>query len=395
VSAGDCSTVLRRFVGPAAEELAILCRPEDRAQDAARQADAAYRVLADALSAEHASFGDLATETIFLRDIRRDLPLVLAARERLLADLGRGADAPLPTFIEQAPIDERASFELLATAVVPNDRDSSSVRDVRADGPCRCEGCARSGARLISIGDQLSVHTTNLYGAGGDASEQVREMFRTAERLLERSGMTFRDVVRTWIHLRDIDRDYDALNTARREFFQERGIERRPASTGVGGRPFPGGHDFSLSVHAVRSARPLDVSGMSTPLLNEAWSYGADFTRGLRVREANRITLHVSGTASIDEGGRTIHAGDFAAQAERMLDNLASLLAGQGASFDDLLSGILYLKRPSDAPQLRSLCRQRGFEGFPCAVVESTLCRPDLLCEAEAVALLSPARAQA
>jgi enamine deaminase RidA (YjgF/YER057c/UK114 family) len=264
------------------------------------------------------------------------------------------------------------------------------VRDLRAGASCRCEGCIRSGARLITLGDQLSVHTTNLYGAGGDASEQVGEMFRTAERLLDQSGMTFRDVVRTWIHLRDIDRDYDALNTVRRDFFRERGIARRPASTGVGGGPLPEGHDFSLGIHAVKSSRPLDVSQMSTPLLNEAWSYGADFTRGLRVREANRVTLHVSGTASIDEEGRTIHTGDFAAQAERMLDNLASLLAGQGASFDDLLSGILYMKCPTDADVLRSLCRERGFEGFPCAVVESTLCRSDLLCEAEAVALLSP-----
>lgn len=395
MSAGDCSTVLRRFTGPVAEELAILCRPEDRARDAARQADAAYRALADALSAQRASFADVATETLFLRDIRRDLPVVLAARERVLSELGRVADAPLPAFLEQAPIDERAAFELLATAVVPLDRAVASVRDVRADTTCDCEGCAKSGARLLRLGDQLSLHTTNLYGAGGDATAQVREMFHSAERLLEREGMTFRDVVRTWIHLRDIDRDYDALNAARRDFFRERGIERRPASTGVGGGPLPDRHHFSLSVHAVKSSHPLEVARMSTPLLNEAWSYGADFTRGLRVHEANRVTLHVSGTASIDEEGRTIHTGDFPAQAERMLDNLASLLAGQGASFGDLLSGILYLKRPSDAAELRSLCRRRGFEGFPCAVVESTLCRPDLLCEAEAVALLSPTPAGA
>jgi enamine deaminase RidA (YjgF/YER057c/UK114 family) len=211
--------------------------------------------------------------------------------------------------------------------------------------------------------------------------------------LLERCGMSFRDTVRTWIHLRDIDRDYDALNAARREFFASRGIEQRPASTGVGGAPFPEVHGCALSLHAVKAARPLDVSPMSTPLLNEAWSYGADFARGLRVVEANKVALHVSGTASIDEEGRTAHAGDFTAQAERMLDNVASLLSRRGATFADLLCGVAYVRRPSDAPVLRAVCERRGFAGFPCAVVAADLCRPDLLCEAEAMAALSPAAA--
>jgi enamine deaminase RidA (YjgF/YER057c/UK114 family) len=389
VSAADCSTVLRRFSGPSAAEIAVLCRPAGRSQDVAEQADAAYRALAEALSGERASVGDLVGETLFLRDVRRDLPLVLGSRTRVLADLDRATCAPLPGFIGQAPVDDRAAFEVLATAVVPLDRDAWSVRDVRSDPACTCDGCARSGARLMRFGEQLSLHTANLYGAGGDVSEQAWDMFRAAERLLERCGLEFRHVVRTWIHLREIDRDYEALNAARREFFQHCEIERRPASTGVGGIPFPDAHDCSLSLHAVKSSRPLDVSGMSTPLLNEAWSYGADFARGLRIVEANKITVHVSGTASIDEEGRTIHSGSFVAQAERMLDNIASLLSGQGATFDDVVSGVVYLKRPSDAPLLRSMCRQHGFAGFPCAVVEADLCRPELLCEAEAVAMLS------
>ena len=213
-------------------------------------------------------------------------------------------------------------------------------------------------------------------------------MFSAAERLLDQCGMGFRDVVRTWIHLRDIDRDYDALNKARREFFRDRGIERRPASTGVQGIPFPDAHDFSISLHAVKSPRPLDVTLMSTPSLNEAWSYGVDFSRGLRLAEANKVTLYISGTASIDEAGQTVHAGNFEAQVDRMLDNIASLLGQQGATFEDLFSGVMYLRNPSDAPVLRAIYHERGFDGFPCALVQAALCRPELLCEAEAVALL-------
>ena len=390
-----CSTILRCFAGPEADELAILCRPESPSADAVLQAEAAYRSLSALLDAHGASYRDLASETLFLRDIRRDLPAVLAVRARILADIGRSAGALPPTFIQQAPLDEDEAFELAASAVVPRHRDTWSVRDVAATPPCVCEGCGQSAARLIRIGGQTSLHTTNLYGVGGDAFEQASSMFRETERLLDRCGMGFRDVVRAWIYLRDIDRDYDALNRARREFFLRHRIEPRPASTGVQGVPFPDAHDFSIRLHAIRSSRPLDIGPMSTPTLNEAWSYGADFSRGLRIADANKVSLYVSGTASIDEAGRTVHVGDFEAQVDRMLHNIASLLAQQGATFADLVSGVTYLKNRSDTPVLRSLLRQRGLDDFPLALLEAPLCRPDLLCETEVVALLPVATAEA
>ena len=383
-------TVVRRFAGPEADELAIICRPGTRSPDTVHQAEVAYRALAKQLAAHQSSFRDVSSETLLLRDVRSDLPLVLDVRTRVLAGLGQIACAPLPTFIQQAPIDRGASFELSAWAVVPRNRNAWSVRDIRTMPSCACDGCARSGARLVCLGDQVSLHTTNVYGVGDDAFEQVLDMFCAAERLLDQCGMGFRDVVRTWIHLRDIDRDYDALNRARREFFRQRGIGQRPASTGVQGIPFPDAHDFSMSLQAVRSPRALDVTRMSTPTLNEAWDYGADFSRGLRIAEANKVMLYISGTASIDEAGRTVHRGNFEAQAGRMLDNIEALLAGQGACFENLIYGVTYLKNPGDAPVLRSMSRQRGFNNFPCALVEAALCRPDLLCESEAVAMLPP-----
>jgi enamine deaminase RidA (YjgF/YER057c/UK114 family) len=390
-----CSAVLGRFAGPEADEVSILCHPTAGAADAAGQAETVYRELAALLGAERASFQDLAGETLFLRDIRRDLPLVLGARARVLADIGQEADAPLPAFIEQAPADPPASFELAASLVIPRRRDAWSVRDVQARASCACEGCTRSGARLVRLGDQTSLQSTNVYGTGGDAFAEAWDMFCEAERLLQDCDLGFRDVVRTWIHLRDIDRDYDALNDARREFFRQRGIEPRPASTGVQGGPFPDAHDFAISLCAVQSPRPRDLAPMSTPSLNEAWSYGADFSRGLRVVEANRTTLHVSGTASIDEAGRTVHVGDLRAQVERMLHNIATLLAAQGATFEHVVSGVVYLTNPDDAPVLRAMCHARGFDGFPCALVQAPLCRRELLCEAEAMAVLPLATARA
>ena len=49
-------------------------------------------------------------------------------------------------------------------------------------------------------------------------------MFSAADALLKQAGMEFPDVVRTWIHLREMDRDYADLNRARRVFFDARGL---------------------------------------------------------------------------------------------------------------------------------------------------------------------------
>lgn len=392
MSAQDCSTRLRLFHGPEAAELTLLCHPDGSAHDTAAQAHAAYRALATTLRGNAASCAHLTGEALFVRDVR-DVPSILSARTRILDELGATADAPLPGFIGQPPADG-AAFVLLANAVVPHQGTTWSVRNVGADVRCRCAGCARAGARVVRLGAQTSLQTTTLHGTGDDAYAQTLEAFRSGERLLARCDLSFGDVVRAWIQLRDIDRDYDALNAARRDFFADRGIALRPASTGVGGTPFPDEHLVALSLHAVRRERPLDVTRMSTPLLNEAWSYGADFSRGLRVVEANRVTLHVSGTASIDEHGRTVHVGDFPAQAARMLDNIESLLAGHGAGHASLASAVTYLKHARDAAELHRIYAQRAFD-VPCAVVEADLCRPELLCETEVVAVLPPEAAQA
>jgi enamine deaminase RidA (YjgF/YER057c/UK114 family) len=384
-----CSIVVRQFPGRLADVFAGLCRPTGLPGDAVRQAEAVYRALPEILSPYRVSLRDLERETLFMRDIARDLPAILDVRSRILAQHGDGDVLPPIAAIQQAPVDPTACFELTVSGMVPHDRGAWSVRDVAVRPACHCAGCADSAARIVRLGDQTTVHSSNLYGTGADAFEQAWNAFCGAERFLEQCGMRFGDVVRTWIHLRDIDRDYDALNRARREFFQSRGITRRPASTGVQGGPFPAAHDVALSFTAMTVAGPLDVRVMSTPSLNEAWTYGADFSRGLRLADANLTTLSISGTASIDEAGRSVHVGNFAAQAERMLHNIELLLAQQGASFGDLASAITYVKHPADASLLQALFRERGFDGFPRVVVEAPLCRPELLCETECVAMLS------
>ncbi|MDJ0851753.1 MAG: RidA family protein [Myxococcota bacterium] len=382
-----CGVALRRVEGPEALELFFLCQPASEAGDAGRQAEAAYRAILDVLEAEGGGFGSVVSETLFLRSLRAELEPVRAARARALAGRDGSSHRPATTEIEQPPLNEQARLEVSVQAVLPK-APSLRVDTVAARPPCGCAECARSHGLCVRVGAEARLYAGGLYGPGEDAYEQALAMFSVAEGLLGRAGMAFRDVVRTWIHLREMERDYADLNRARRAFFEERGIDPPPASTGIGGGPVPEEHDLCLGLYAVRAEGPPVRAVMTAPTLNEAPLYGSDFARGTRVEEANKIALHVSGTASIDEAGRTAHEGDFEAQADRMLVNVAALLEGQGAGFADVVSAVTYLKRPADAGRLREKLQEAGFVGFPNALVVAPICRPDLLCETEALAVL-------
>ncbi len=382
-----CSIVLRRVEGPEARELFFSCQPPADAVDAGQQAEAVYRAILGVLEAEGGSFASVVCETLFLRSLRADLEPIRAARGRVLAACEGPSPRPAKTEIEQPPLNERACLEVSIQAVLPN-RPPLRVDTFEARPSCGCDECARSHGLRVHVGEEARLYAGGLYGRGEGAHEQTLAMFGVAENLLQQAGMEFRDVVRTWIYLREMERDYGDLNRARRAFFEARGIDPAPASTGIGGGPVSAEHDLCLGVYAVKAGRPPVRTLMTTPTLNEAPLYGSDFARGIRIVETNKVALHVSGTASIDEAGRTAHLGDFEAQVDRMLVNVAALLEGQGATFGDVVSAITYLKHPADAQRLREKLHEAGFEGFPNVLVAAPVCRPELLCETEALAVL-------
>jgi enamine deaminase RidA (YjgF/YER057c/UK114 family) len=387
IEAHGCSIVLRRVDGPAARELFFHCQPPAGIAEPHRQAEAIYRAIVAVLEREGGSFASVVSETVFLRNLRASIDPVRAARDGVLAAHGVTAHRPATTEIEQPLLNERACLEVSVQAVLAT---GSPVRfePIEARPSCGCAECARAHGLRIHVGEEIRFHAAALCGPGETAYEQTLGMFGLAEDLLRQAGMEFGDVVRTWIHMRDIDRDYADLNRARREFFRSRGIDPVPASTGIGGAPVSGEHDLCLGVYAVQAGRALVKTVMTSATLNEAGEYGADFVRGLRVDEANKVALHVSGTASIDEQGKTVHVGDLESQADRMLVNIAALLEGHGARFTDIVHAITYLKHPADAQRIRAKLRKAGFAGFPHALVAAPICRPDLLCETEVLAVL-------
>ncbi len=130
-------------------------------------------------------------------------------------------------------------------------------------------------------------------------------------------------------------------------------------------------------------------------VLNEAFDYPkpSSFSRGLRIDLNGLAILLISGTASIDENGQTVHAGDFRAQMRRTLSNITGLLEAEGASWKDIVRTSCYLRdieRDYAAfnEERTAFYRQQALDPLPASTgIQAILCRPDLLVEIEAIAM--------
>ncbi len=128
-------------------------------------------------------------------------------------------------------------------------------------------------------------------------------------------------------------------------------------------------------------------------VLNEAYAYGSAFSRGLRVDLNGLSVLLISGTASIDEQGRTVHPGDLRAQTRRTFSNIAGLLGSEGATWKDIVRTTCYLRdieRDYKAfnEERTAFYQEQGLDPLPASTgIQAILCRPDLLIEIEAIAM--------
>jgi len=127
--------------------------------------------------------------------------------------------------------------------------------------------------------------------------------------------------------------------------------------------------------------------------LNEAYDYGSAFSRGMRIDLSGLTILLISGTASIDDHGRTVHAGDLRAQVRRTFDNITRLLASEGATWSDIVRTTCYLRdieRDYQAfnEERTQFYKEQALDPLPASTgIQAILCRPDLLVEIEAIAM--------
>jgi enamine deaminase RidA (YjgF/YER057c/UK114 family) len=129
--------------------------------------------------------------------------------------------------------------------------------------------------------------------------------------------------------------------------------------------------------------------------LNEAFAYAkpSSFSRGMRIDIGGVAILLISGTASIDENGKSVHIGDFPAQLRRTFENITGLLASEGATWHDIVRTTCYLRdidRDYDIFNAgrTAFFKEQGLDPLPASTgIQAILCRPELLVEIEAIAM--------
>jgi 2-iminobutanoate/2-iminopropanoate deaminase len=143
--------------------------------------------------------------------------------------------------------------------------------------------------------------------------------------------------------------------------------------------------------HAPIEKRAITNHGV----LNEAYAYAkpSSFSRGMRIDLNGLTILLISGTASIDDAGKSVNIGDFRAQMRRTLENISGLLESEGCTWHDIVRTSCYLRdidRDYEAfnEERTAFFQEQGLNPLPASTgIQAKLCRPELLVEIEAIAM--------
>jgi 2-iminobutanoate/2-iminopropanoate deaminase len=142
--------------------------------------------------------------------------------------------------------------------------------------------------------------------------------------------------------------------------------------------------------------KPIERRAMTNHgVLNEAYAYAkpSSFSRGMRIDLNGLTILLISGTASIDESGKSVHIGDFRAQMRRTLANITGLLQNEGCTWHDIVRTSCYLRdidRDYEAfnEERTAFFQEQQLDPLPASTgIQAKLCRPELLVEIEAIAM--------
>ena len=151
-----------------------------------------------------------------------------------------------------------------------------------------------------------------------------------------------------------------------------------------------------MNTKIIRTIKSVKKKAIHAPkVLNEPIHYAkpVSFSRGISVDLGSHTILFISGTASVNKDGRSIHQGDFLAQAKRTFKNLTALLQSEGAGWHDVVRTTCYLKDMRNYEIFNKVrnqfYKQQGLRPFPASTcIGANLCRADLLVEIELIAII-------
>lgn len=259
----------------------------------------------------------------------------------------------------------------------------ASVQTISMSGRPIGRSFSDSWARYVLLGDVRSNHPTL------PRIDQARETYENMEEALKLAGMSFANVARTWLFLDDILSWYGPLNVVRTDFYRPRGVFDRmvPASTGVSGRNPVG----AAMVAGTWAVEPLNgtftMREVVSPKQCEATCYGSSFSRAVELGTPAFLRVMVSGTASIEPGGKSVCGGDIEAQIDLTMEVIRAMLVSRGMDFKDGSRVTAYFKRAHDVRYFDAWRKKYGLLEWPVINTVAHICREELLFELEMDAL--------
>ena len=224
-----------------------------------------------------------------------------------------------------------------------------------------------------------------------DSERQTRILLNDYIMQLIKEGCSLADnCMRTWFFVNDVDLNYHGVVKARNEVFITQNLTDKThfiASTGIGGRQAEARVLSQMDAYAVQGIKKEQVHYLyAASHLNRTSDYGVSFERGTYIDYGDRRHVFISGTASINNKGEIMHRGNVVAQCHRMWENVETLLAEAGCTYEDAMQMIVYLRDPADYETIRSLYEER-FPNKPWVIVNAKVCRPGWLIEMETMAI--------
>jgi len=302
---------------------------------------------------------------IYLSDIVNQAPVL----RKLLCEFGFG----FYSFIGQAP----ASGGKIAVENYFIDNPNAVIMS-----------CDKSSSYLN--GYKLEYGELRPNGKADICSQTNDLMSQLSDAVNKQNGNILRNLIRTWIYIRDIDKNYKSMVSVRRENFDRWGLTSKThyiASTGIDGC----GEDpcelvgiMYLNAYGVSEEQIHFLEATSN--LCATSKYGVTFERGTRVVYGDRAHYFISGTASIDANGDILYSNDVEKQFERVIENISSLLVSAGSGIDDLKYLNVYLRDFSDYSYIDKRVKELKL-GIPYIILHAPVCREGWLVELEGVAI--------
>ena len=229
------------------------------------------------------------------------------------------------------------------------------------------------------------------FNRAANSEYQMRLLLNDYAMQLMEEGCTLADnCLRTWIFVQNVDCNYAGVVKARNEMFVTQNLTENThyiASTGIGGRHADPKALVMLDAFAVAGLKPGQIKYLyARTHLNPTYEYGVSFERGTAVDYDDRRQVLISGTASINNRGEVLYAGDVRRQTERMWENVEALLKEADCGFGDVGHIIVYLRDIADYAVVKEMFDKR-FPDIPRVVTLAPVCRPGWLVEMECMAV--------